>query len=69
MSLSRRRVRAPAAVALCSWIKGNIASNGERIYQLPGLSLYRRTHIDESKGERRSCTELEAQAARWRAAR
>jgi hypothetical protein len=69
MSLLRRRVRATAADAHCCWIKGNIGSNGELIDQLPGSSWYRRTHIDESKGERRSCTELEAQAAGWRAAR
>jgi hypothetical protein len=47
-------------------IKGNINRNGERIYHLPFQQFYRRTKIDESKGERWFCTEKEALAAGWR---
>jgi micrococcal nuclease len=47
-------------------IKGNISSSGEKIYHVPGQQYYDSTVIDESKGERWFCTELEAQAAGWR---
>lgn len=47
-------------------IKGNIASDGERIYHVPGGQYYPRTKISPSKGERMFCTEAEAQAAGWR---
>jgi endonuclease YncB( thermonuclease family) len=47
-------------------IKGNISSSGERIYHLPFQHFYSRTKIDESKGERRFCTEQEALDAGWR---
>ncbi|MGE0252958.1 MAG: thermonuclease family protein [Alphaproteobacteria bacterium] len=47
-------------------IKGNISSNGERIYHVPGARDYAPTRIDESKGERWFCSETEAQAAGWR---
>ncbi|MGN6303602.1 MAG: sunset domain-containing protein [Mesorhizobium sp.] len=50
-------------------IKGNINSNGERIYHPRGQEHYGRTKISESKGERWFCSEAEAQAAGWRAAR
>lgn len=49
-------------------IKGNISSNG-RIYHLPGQTHYDRTRIDPSRGERMFCTEADARAAGWRAAR
>jgi endonuclease YncB( thermonuclease family) len=49
-------------------IKGNISGSG-RIYHLPGSASYDRTQIDESAGERWFCTEAEAEAAGWRAAR
>lgn len=46
-------------------IKGNIGSNGERIYHVPGSRFYQRTGIDPSKGERWFCSEAKAQAAGW----
>lgn len=49
-------------------IKGNIASDGEKIYHYPGCASYSRTKIDESKGERWFCTSEEARAAGWREA-
>ncbi|HEX7237990.1 MAG TPA: thermonuclease family protein [Gammaproteobacteria bacterium] len=48
------------------YIKGNINSQGERIYHVPGSSSYDDTVIDESKGERWFRTESEARAAGWR---
>lgn len=50
-------------------IKGNIASDGEHIYHVPGGGSYAATKISESKGERWFCSEAEAQAAGWRKAR
>lgn len=50
-------------------IKGNINSKGERIYHSPGQQHYDRTIIDEASGERWFCTEKEARAAGWRAAK
>jgi micrococcal nuclease len=58
----------PAAPQRCT-IKGNIASDGEKIYHLPGQEHYAATVITESKGERWFCTEAEAVAAGWRAAK
>jgi endonuclease YncB( thermonuclease family) len=49
-------------------IKGNISGNG-RIYHLPGSRSYEKTRIDTAKGERWFCSEGEARAAGWRAAR
>ena len=48
-------------------IKGNISSNGDRIYHAPWSRSYSRTRVDESKGERWFCDEAEALAAGWRA--
>lgn len=50
-------------------IKGNINADGERIYHVPGGRSYARTRITESRGERMFCSESEARAAGWRAAR
>ncbi len=50
-------------------IKGNISSEGEKIYHVPGGKSYGRTKITPSKGERYFCSESEASAAGWRAAR
>lgn len=50
-------------------IKGNINSDGERIYHTPWSPWYDRTGIDERRGERWFCDEAEALAAGWRAAR
>ncbi len=50
-------------------IKGNIASDGERIYHVPGGDFYDRTGIDTGRGERWFCSESEARAAGWRKSR
>jgi endonuclease YncB( thermonuclease family) len=49
-------------------IKGNIASDGEKIYHVPGQQGYDETRINEAAGERWFCTEAEALAAGWRKA-
>ena len=49
-------------------IKGNISSGG-RIYHVPGQENYAVTRISTAKGERWFCSEAEARAAGWRAAR
>lgn len=49
-------------------IKGNISGNG-RIYHMPGQENYGRTRISTDRGERWFCSEAEARAAGWRAAR
>jgi len=50
-------------------IKGNLSMKGARIYHLPGSEHYAETRINPSKGERWFCSEDEARAAGWRAAR
>ena len=50
-------------------IKGNISSDGVRIYHVPGGRYYDRTRISTSKGERWFCSEAEARAAGWRRSR
>ena len=50
-------------------IKGNISSEGERIYHVPGGKYYYLTRISRAKGERWFCTEAEARAAGWRRSR
>lgn len=47
-------------------IKGNISSEGERIYHVPGGQFYAVTKISTAKGERWFCTEEQARAAGWR---
>lgn len=59
---------APPAAGSCV-IKGNVSSKGERIYHVPGSRSYDVTTIDASKGERWFCSESDAVAAGWRAAR
>jgi micrococcal nuclease len=49
-------------------IKGNINTSGEKIYHLPDCGSYSKTTIEESRGERWFCVEVEAQAAGWRKA-
>ncbi|MHB9034787.1 MAG: tetratricopeptide repeat protein [Anaerolineae bacterium] len=49
-------------------IKGNINSEGERIYHFPGCTYYEKTKIDTAKGERWFSSEAEAVAAGWRRA-
>ena len=50
-------------------IKGNINSQGERIYHTPWSPWYGRVKINEAQGQRWFCDEAEAQAAGWRAPR
>ena len=50
-------------------IKGNINAKGERIYHVPGGKSYDATSIAVSEGERWFCSESEAVAAGWRAAK
>lgn len=47
-------------------IKGNISSNGEKIYHMPGQQFYDVTKIDLSKGERYFCSREEAEQAGFR---
>jgi hypothetical protein len=46
-------------------IKGNINSDGRKLYHFPGCPSYNQTKIDESKGERWFATVAEAEAAGW----
>ncbi len=64
----RKMMRGNDAPGDCR-IKGNINSEGERIYHLPDGKWYDRTKISTEKGERWLCNEAEAQAAGWRASR
>ncbi|SFD70150.1 thermonuclease family protein [Methylobacterium sp. 13MFTsu3.1M2] len=63
----REKPLAPTQAA-CA-IKGNISRKGDKIYHLPGTRDYDRTVIDTGSGERMFCSEDEAKAAGWRAAR
>lgn len=47
-------------------IKGNVSTQGERIYHVPGQRYYDDTRISASHGERWFCSEAEARAAGWR---
>lgn len=49
-------------------IKGNINSEGVKIYHLPACRDYERTVIDTGKGEKWFSSEGEARAAGWRIA-
>lgn len=64
----RRQSAGDAPSAAGCEIKGNISENG-RIYHRPGDLHYDRTRIDERRGERWFCSEGDARAAGWRAAR
>lgn len=57
-----------AANPTCA-IKGNVASDGTRIYHMPGQTHYGRTRISAAKGERWFCSQAQARAAGWRPAR
>lgn len=50
-------------------IKGNINTDNEKIYHLPGSEWYDGTIINASKGERWFCTTDEAEDNGWRAAK
>lgn len=47
-------------------IKGNINSDGVRIYHVPWSSAYKKTRVNPDKGERWFCSEQEASDAGWR---
>jgi micrococcal nuclease len=49
-------------------IKGNINSEGQKIYHQPNCRDYSKTQIDTIRGERWFCTEAEAIKAGWRKA-
>ena len=49
-------------------IKGNINRESERIYHLPGSSMYANIRMDRPE-KRWFCSEAEAEAAGWRAAK
>jgi len=59
----------PAAAQKGCNIKGNINTQGERIYHMPGDEYYDETRISASHGERWFCSEEEARAAGWRRAK
>ena len=50
----------------CMNIKGNVNSNGEKIYHCPNWRDYDRTEIIESEGDRWFCSEAEARRAGFR---
>ena len=54
-------------IAGCN-IKGNINSEGEKIYHLPNCQSYFQTKIDENRGEKWFCSEGEALDAGWKKA-
>lgn len=56
---------APAYAETCN-IKGNVSTQGERIYHVPGQDYYDETRISAAHGERWFCSEEEARAAGWR---
>jgi hypothetical protein len=59
---------APADAAPTRPIKGNINSEGKRLYHSPSCPSYEETLIDEAAGERWFTTEAEALAAGWKKA-
>ena len=65
----RLGVRIREAKKVGCHIKGNISSNGEKIYHLPNSKNYLKTKISPSKGERWFCSEKEAQTHGWRKAK
>jgi endonuclease YncB( thermonuclease family) len=60
-----KRQPAPTGCA----IKGNINAKGKRIYHLPGQRDYDATRISTAKGEAFFCSETDARAAGFRAAK
>jgi micrococcal nuclease len=50
-------------------IKGNINAKGEKIFHVPGGRSYDATDIVLAEGEKWFCSEKEALAAGWRAAK
>ena len=64
---SRWQEQAALAPNGCA-IKGNVSRTG-KIYHLPWSPWYDKVRLDKGKGERWFCSEADAQAAGWRAAR
>jgi endonuclease/exonuclease/phosphatase family metal-dependent hydrolase len=58
----------PGDAAAARSIKGNIGSNGKRLYHLPDCPSYDETKIDTAEAERWFATEAEAVAAGWQKA-
>lgn len=56
----------PIPAPPCDLIKGNISSSGEKIYHVVGGAYYDAVKIDESRGERFFCLEVQAIEAGWR---
>ncbi|KXK08641.1 MAG: Thermonuclease precursor [Microgenomates bacterium OLB22] len=46
-------------------IKGNITTDGKKIYHLPVCRYYSQAQISEDRGERWFCSEMEATSAGW----
>jgi hypothetical protein len=57
-----------AETPVCT-IKGNVNSKGEKIYHCRNWRDYKRTKMKPEEGDRIFCTEAEARAAGFRAAR
>jgi endonuclease YncB( thermonuclease family) len=64
-----RKVEKRQAAPLSCAIKGNINAKGNRIYHMPGQRDYDATRISPAKGEGFFCSEAEARAAGFRAAK
>lgn len=64
----RQAAKQVAAPQGCT-IKGNISAKGKRIYHMPGQRDYAATRIAPAKGEGFFCSEDEARAAGFRAAK
>jgi endonuclease/exonuclease/phosphatase family metal-dependent hydrolase len=58
----------PVDAASARPIKGNISSDGRRLYHLPSCPSYEETQIDTAEGERWFSSEAEAVAAGWQRA-
>ena len=65
---SRRAPDRPPPEARCA-IKGNISTQGERIYHMPASRVYADVRIDIRKGERWFCSAADAERAGWRGVR
>lgn len=50
-------------------IKGNVSSNGQKIFHVPGGRYFEGVKIEPQKGEAYFCTESEAQSAGFRRAK
>lgn len=66
---ARRWARAEQVAPQGCAIKGNISGSGGKIYHAPWSPWYDKVIIDLNRGERWFCSERDAKAAGWRAAR